>query len=494
MKIDALPLLEIVQTELARSNEEGYLVGGSVRDILLRRQTVDFDFAVQKSPKQLAERLAKKTRGTLLQLKEEREIYRVVTRDNFQLDIAKFKGKTIEDDLKQRDFTINAMAIKIDAQFKIQDSRPDLLDPFEGRKDLEKKLVRQISESIYEDDPLRLLRAFRMAAQLGFEIEEWTLHAIHKNKKKITQSSWERIREELLLILDCPQSIPFLKKMDTVGLISELLPEMEPNRNCALEYYPGKGVWGHSLDGLECLEWIFENLESEFPEHFEKISALIFGKQIHGHPLSTLMKIGILLHDVGKAATAKRIEGRLRFFEHQEVGAKIAKTISKRWRFSSDAVAVVSQLVAAHMRLGGLAIIPEVTERAKYRFFRDLGEVAIPMILVSLADRYSYLAPHQRGKKLDRHEKISKELLGWHFNRESKKPTQEKQLLNGDILMKKFGLTPSPLIGEILRSVAEARALGEIQTPMEALEFAKKFLKTKSHSSPSPTLSLKGRG
>lgn len=477
------PVWEIVQSELAGNETEAYLVGGSVRDLLLKRKIGDLDFAVQKNPKELAERLAKRTNSSLIQLKEEREIYRIARQDNFQVDIAKFKGKTIEEDLKQRDFTINAMALKVSPESAVHGlesmDSAKVLDPYDGKKDLEKKLVRQISENIYEDDPLRLLRAFRLAAQLGFEIEKGTIHSIRKNKKKITRSSWERIREELLLLFDCPHSIAFLKMMDAAGIISELLPEMNPNRDCALEYYPNKGVWGHSLDGLECLEWIFKNLKSEFPENHEKISALIFKKQIHGHPLSTLMKIGILLHDIGKAPTAKRIEGRLRFFEHQEVGAKIAKTIAKRWRFSSESVALVSQLVAAHMRTGGLATVPEVTERAKYRFFRDLGEAAIPMILVSLADRYAYLAPEKWGKGEDRHEKISKELIRWHEQKEEEQRSRPKKLIDGNILMKQIGLQPSPLIGEILKNVEEAQSLNEIHTQEEALEYARKFLKQK---------------
>lgn len=482
---DAPPELIKILTSvnaIASAENKCFLVGGILRDFFLCRPTKDIDFAVSNDPKRLAKKVAEKLDGSFLTLKAEREIYRVVTPDEFQLDFAKFKGAAIELDLAQRDFSMNAMALKIDAGYGMRDTSKNIIDPYDGRTDIEKKIVRQISDKIYADDPLRLLRAFRIAAQLGFEIEPETLRTIQKNKEKIQATAKERVREEILLILDCARSYPVIQKIDAARLVSAIFPEVDPNRECARQYYPDKGVWGHSLDGLNCLEWILENLESEFPEDCEKISSLVFekGKETEGHARSSLMKLAILFHDIGKAPTAEMIDGRMRFFQHEDVGAGITKKIAQRLKFSSDAVNHLSKLVQAHMRPGGLAHAQILTERAKYKFFRDLGISAIPMLIVSLADRYTYLSENERGQGKDLHEKVVKELIRWHYEKKLAEFAQKPKLIDGNILMEKLALEPSPLIGEILKSIEEAQTLGEIHSREDAIQFAEKWLKNSS--------------
>lgn len=474
--VELIGKLKLIAEAAREHNSECYLVGGFLRDLFLQRPTKDLDFAVSKNPKSLSKKIAEELDASFFILKEEREIYRVITKDGYQLDFAKFKGPTIEEDLSQRDFPINAMAVKLPmTHFELPIT--NLIDPYEGEKDIEKKIVRQISPKIYDDDPLRMLRAFRIATQLDFQIDLETLHTIKENKKQIQKPAVERIREEILLILDCSHSYPTIQKFDEAGLISEIFPEVDPNRECALQYYPGKGVWGHSLDALECLEWIFENLRSEFPENFEKISAFLFqqGDGTEGHQRAALMKLAALLHDVGKAPTAKMIKGRMRFLEHQNVGAEIARRIARRLKFSSDTVSILSKTIQAHMRPGGLAQTDTLTERAKYRFFRDLGISAIPALLISLADRYTYLL-NDRGKNTDPHEKTTKEMIRWYAQKELEQSAKKEKLIDGHILMQELKLEPGPLIGEILKNVEEAHALNEITTSEEAIEFSKKWL------------------
>lgn len=464
-------ILALIQNIAQKEKVECFLVGGTLRDQELNRPTKDLDFAFSFNPKIIAEKVSKELKSSFFALKEEREIYRMILDTGFQLDFAKFKGTTIEEDLSQRDFSINALAKKME-------HGSVLLDPYEGKKDLKQKNVRQIHEKIYADDPLRLLRAFRIAAQLNFKIEPFTLETIKKNKEKITTTSEERVREEILLLLDTPHSYPYLLELDQSGLISKIIPESDPNRNCALDYYPGKGVWGHSLDALGCLEWILENLQNEFPKDHEKLKKLLFEEPgLDSHPLATLMKLGALLHDVGKASTAKIIDGRLRFYEHQNIGAKITSLISQRLRFSFNATRHLSQMVLAHMRPGGLAHVPILSDKAKFRFFRDLKSSAIPALIVSLADRYTYLTPQERGQNKDPHEKVVKDLIRWHYEKELEDHANKPKLINGKIIMEQLGLAPGPLIGRILKEIDEAAVLGEIHTEEEALALAKNITK-----------------
>ena len=461
---------------LARQGGDAWLVGGSLRDRLLGRPTRDFDFALARHARQAAEEAARRFRAALVVLEEEREIFRVCLADGLQLDFARFKGQDIEEDLARRDFTINAMAARLGPDGTVRDS--DLLDPHGGRGDLRKKIVRQVSASAFDQDPLRMLRAFRFAARLGFSVDPATLESIRERAGRIREPAVERSREELLLLLDSPRAYPVVLELDRCGLISALFPEIDPNRACALHYYPGKGVWGHSLDGLDNLEWIFHHLESEFPEDAAAVAPILSGKgaETEGHSRAALMKLAVLLHDIGKAATAQTIEGRMRFFQHAEVGAKMTRAIARRFKFSSDAVQALSTLVLRHMRPGGIAHMPQVSDRTRFRFFRDLGDLAVPMLLVSLADRYTYLTPEERGTKQDLHERSTKELLRWHYQKEAERPAPKPKLINGHILIERLGLEPGPLIGEMLRDLEEDIGVGEVSSTEEAVEAARRWL------------------
>ncbi len=475
-------ILLATQKIASASKTQVYLVGGFPRDLLLNRATGDIDCAVNKNPKSLAISLSKKFKGPVITLAEEEEVFRVFFKNGTHIDIGKFKAKTIEKDLAARDFSITSMALSLNDALEIKNQKDlasKLLDPFGGVKDLAKKKVKQTSAKTFTEDPLRMLRAFRIAAQLGFEVEPSTLKTIRNHAKRINAMAAERIREEILLLLDNANSYEYFKKLDESGLVSQIFPEADANRNCATGYYPGKGVWGHSLDGLKNLEWIFKSLEGEFGNDHDQVSELIYqkDKDTEGHPRATLMKLGILFHDIGKAPTAKNLDGRLRFFQHEYVGAKMTRKIAERLKFSTNATKNISGLVLAHMRPGGLAHAPLLTERAKYRFFRDLGISAIPMLIVAMADRYTYLSEAERGKETDLHERVSKEIIRWHYQKERERPAARPKLIDGNILMKELKLKPGPKIGQILKELDEAIGAGEIKTREEAIAAAKKFVR-----------------
>ncbi len=458
-----------------------YIVGGFPRDLLLGRISGDIDLAVPKNPKSIAKKVAQKFKASLAVLSDEEEIYRVILKDGVYIDIGKYKAATIEKDLMLRDFTINALAVELGEALKLKgpaELKKKLIDPSDGITDLARKKIRQVSAKSFTDDPLRMLRAFRCAAQLNFSIDPATQKSIKKLSKRITEPAMERVREEILLTLDVPQSYETVRAMDQAGLLSAIFPEIDPNRKCAISYYPGKGVWGHSLDGLKNLEWIFDHLKPEFGANHEKIRETIFAKDkdTEGHPRAALMKLGILFHDIGKAPTAKMIDGRLRFYQHEFVGARMTRRIAERLRMSVNANRHVSGFVLAHMRPGSLAHAPELTERAKYRFFRDLGVSAIPMLLIALADRYTYLTEKERGSGADLHERVTKDIIRWHFQKLKDQPAVRPKLINGHILMKALNLKPGPQIGALLKELDEAIATGEIKTKAEAIAAAKAYI------------------
>src|SRR5258706_275736 len=229
-----------------------YLVGGPVRDALLHRPCHDWDF-VCRHARRVARETAKTRHAKFIALDEQNRIYRVILPDGVTLDFAELQGKTIQEDLARRDFTINAMARGF----------PDgeIIDPHGGQRDLRNKTVRALAARAFVEDPLRTLRTFRFSAQLQFKIERRTLAWVQKHRAGLQKVSAERIREELLRLFQQSDAGPALRLMDRVRLLSEIFPEREACRRSAIRYYGTGGVLKHSFETLENLEWILQQIE-----------------------------------------------------------------------------------------------------------------------------------------------------------------------------------------------------------------------------------------
>lgn len=454
-----------------------WVVGGTVRDKLLGRPTPDLDLACANA-EAAAKTLARAWRAAFVPLDEKTGVYRVVPKDGGQVDVAELQGGAIEDDLARRDFTVNAMAEPL--------AGGALVDPRGGQKDLKKRLLRTENEAILRDDPLRLLRAFRLAAQLNFQVEAETLAKISKLRQLVRRPAGERLQSELLLLLAVPGCSSRLKEMDACGLLTALFEELEPSRKCAVDYYGEGGVMTHSLDTASRADFLLHNLDSVFPELAPGLADA--GKR------TPLLILAALLHDVAKPETARQVDGRLRFFGHDVLGAKRVEAILKRLRFPTDSIRLVSAAVGNHLRPGHLAMAPEVTEKAVYRFYRDLGEHALPTLLVCWADHASYVdettlrkalktarAPMGEGlarvKPAAAHKTIRHlQLISYLLQRglDADKKALPDRLVNGHDVMK-AGVKPGPKVGELLEKVREAQAEGKVKNRKEALAFLKKL-------------------
>ncbi|MBI4396916.1 MAG: HD domain-containing protein [Elusimicrobia bacterium] len=413
---------------------------------------------------------------------EERGVYRVVEGKNENkrtYDFSKMQGRSIEEDLKRRDFTINAMALPIEA---LNEGWPkELMDPFLGRSDLDQRTIRLISEAALKEDPLRLLRAYRFMAELGFGIESKTQKALQKNHALILKSAPERVRDELYKILAAPDAAQVIRRVDQTGLLPSLLPEAEAMRKTGRVYYGKEGVWGHVLNGLERLDELMRSLDFYFPEFSKPLQDHLM-EPVAGYPRYVLLKLTVLLHDVGKPATAKTEDGKLHFYGHDFVGMDMAGKIAKRLRLSNEESRAMSRMVGAHMRPGNLGHQPVLTDRAIYRFYRDLEADAMGMLVVSLADHFTYLSEKEKkGKKDPVFVTIHKMLSSYFLRPETVLPPK---LVDGNVLMKKLKLKESPLIGRLLNAIREGQATRKIKTREQALQFAEKLLKSKALSLP----------
>jgi len=455
-----------------------FIVGGAVRDRLLGRPVTDLDI-VCRHAKKAAKAAAKEHDGTLVVLDDQNKIYRVVLRDSAEiktLDFAEMQGGSIEKDLARRDFTVNAMAIRNvgsgewgvgSTPHTLRPTPYDVIDPFGGQRDLKRGILRAVSRKAFPDDPLRVVRAFRFMSQLGFTIETQTLKWVKGARLQLRRVAGERVRHELLTLFEQPLTAPTLRLMDKIGLLTQIFPDLEASRRTALRYYGKGGVLKHAFETVEALEWLL----SPTPKLPYSLTPYLT-QSIGGHPRVALLKLAALLHDVGKPATAKVIKGRLRFFEHEHVGAEQAYRGLAGLRFSRQECLLGRSWVKNHMRLGSLAAAGNITDKAIARYFRDLGDEGIGMILLSLGDHFTYLKRSLWGKGKDPVEKTAWRMLGAYLNEKSK--VLPERLVNGHELMKALKLKPGPLIGKLLTLIQDAQVDGLVKTKADALSFAQK--------------------
>ncbi len=444
-----------------------YLVGGTVRDLLMHAASKDLDL-VCKDAKKLATRVARQKHAALVMMekKADEPCYRVVDRDRPDefLDIAEMRGGTIEEDLSRRDFTINAMAISLhDAE-----TAGELLDPFHGREDIQQKTIRMVSKEAFVSDPLRIARAFRFAAALGFTVESPTLKAMQNSAALLKQVSVERIVAELKLILLTPNSSAWFRHMDDMGILEVIFPEILPMKGCEQNWYHHKDVWEHSLLVMEQVEEILSDL-SRFGEAGAKIADLIDDEK------TVLLKLAGLLHDTGKPSTRgiKPGTNRIIFYGHDKAGAEIIKEMAGRLKLSSSSKEFLVRMVADHLRPLALSS-PKATNAARMRWFRKMRDDAVPALILSMADVMSSLGP-ESGEEYREH------FIAWAVGSlqeyfASLKPKLEAPLLiNGNDLIS-MGMQSGIALGRMLYRLRFAQDLGKIASREEALRLATEMI------------------
>lgn len=488
--------LGILRRTAALRREPAWLVGGAVRDLVLGRPLADLDVTCQDA-KGLAQACAREFGGTLVVLDAAAGVYRVALpagKGPRQIDAAELQGGSIAADLQRRDFTCNAAALALSPRLSAAPRAAQLLDPRGGLADLAGRVLRAEDERLFAEDPLRLLRAFRLAAQLDLRIDDATLRMIKRRRQDVRQPAAERVRAELTALLDAPGAPSWLRLMDECGVLTAVLEELEPARACAEAYYGPGGVLTHTLDVCARLDFLLTRFKSLYPGQAREFWARLAARAPGDAPPRALLMLGALLHDVAKPETAKRVDGRLRFFEHDTIGAERAAAVLKRLRFSRAAIDAVAAVVRHHLRPGHLAAGGPVSDKAVYRLFRDLGEDAPALLAVCWADHASYM-PELRLKRLLKTAVADPTPDGRELARlkpeEVRKTLRHLQLvslllrrglaagpgpvpprlLDGKAVMKALRLAPGPRVGEVLETLREAQATGRVSTREEALAF-----------------------
>lgn len=467
----ATPIIGELGAAFAEAGHSLFLVGGSVRDVLLGSLVHDLDFTTSADPtttEQVLQQSADhvwdigKDFGTISAKKSTPDQYghpvewiiEVTTyrADAYRADSRKPEvrfGDSIEDDLIRRDFTINAMAINaVDGTF---------VDPHGGLDDLRNHLLRTpfAPERSFSDDPLRMMRAARFASQLGFTIEPATFTAMSDLAQRIEIISAERVRDELsrLLLTDHPRA--GLDALVRSGLADRVLPELPALQLETDEHHRHKDVYDHSLIVLE------QSIELE---------------RTRGHEPDLVGRLAALLHDIGKPAT-RRFEdgGRVSFHHHDVVGAKLTRKRLRALRYSKDQVEAVSKLVDLHLRFHGYADVMGAdseqgwTDSAVRRYVRDAGDQLERLHILTRSDcttRNQRKAARLRNAYDDLERRI--EQLANQEELDAMRPD-----LDGEQIMAQLGVKPGPVVGKAYKYLLNLRIeqgpLGE-ERAREALD------------------------
>jgi len=411
---------------LNRHNYEAYIVGGCVRDLIMGKKPQDWDVTTDAKPEEVQkifpDSFYENEFGTVgVKTDSEDETLKVIEVTTYRVeskytdkrhpDEVRF-AKRLEDDLKRRDFTINALAM---------DAEGRIIDLFDGKDDIERKIIRAVGNASerFNEDALRMMRAVRFATTLGFKIEDDTLDAIKKNHELLKVISKERVRDEFLKIIDSPNAEKGIELLRETGLLKHVLPELLAGVGVTQNKHHKYDVWEHNLKAL---------------------------KYAVDQNYSTEVRLASLLHDIGKPRS-KRGEGpEATFYGHQVIGARMAAQALDRLKFPKAQAEKIVKLVRWHMFYYNVG---EVTESSVRRLVANIGRENVEdLIKLREADRVGSDVPKARPYKL-RH-------LQFMIDKVSRDPISPKMLkVNGNDIMRLTGLEAGPKIGMIIGALME---------------------------------------
>ena len=437
-------------------------------------------------PQPLGLQLARQLGGTFVPLSLAHGFARVVFKSpesdfsestsvrTWTIDLTRFSS-TIAEDLARRDFTIDALALPLEC-WSAAPWGELVIDPFNGREDLARKRIRTVTPQVFQEDPGRLLRAVRLAGRLKFQIEPETARQIRADAPQIGRVSGERLRDEFLAILAEDGVRGQLEILDHLDLLCRVVPELALTKGVDQPRVHYWDVWGHLLHAAEAAELVTKGHQNsaiyslvpwtpETKDHFSQEAS-------DGHNRRTILKLAALLHDIAKPQTKQQDEtGRTRFLGHSELGAEMSTKRLAQLRLSSRGIALVAKMVEQHLRPANMSQDGELpTSRAIFRYFRDLGDVAVDTLYLALADYLAAKGPELVLVRWADHAKMMAHIL--QMGKSQSSPAKPARLVTGHDLMRRFSLNPGPLVGALLEKIDEAKATGEITTEEEALSLA----------------------
>lgn len=442
-------------------DEETYIVGGFVRDLLLGKESSDIDLVVkQGNAQKTAKKIADMLNAYFVTLDEKNNIYRIVFENKQDyIDIADIEGADIYSDLSRRDFSINAIAINLHTL--------EIIDKYKGVDCIKNKVIKEISEYNLKDDPIRLLRAFRFHSCLGFKLDEGLKKLIQNHGQMLKNTATERINAEIIKLFlgkNCAES---LKEMDKYNLLEIIFPEIKDIKKIPPNSHHHLCLLEHCLEVVNQVQKYYESASIEVKNHFEEI---VFGSL----PRLAYLKLAAFLHDIGKPATWEIDEktGRHRFIKHDDIGSKIVEKPLKNLKFSNKQIKYIQKIIKYHLYPANVANLDISNEKAVLRFYRKMENEVIDLIAIAHADRLSARGPDITEEMVESNINGLKNLLNRYLElKNSIKPLPK--LLSGNEIMAILNIKPSPELGQIIELLKEAQISSEVITKDDAIKYIK---------------------
>jgi len=483
------PMVLKVQQLAQAQGGEAFLVGGAVRDWLLTGEIpLDLDFTlINCRAAELAKLLADAENGHLVPLDWDYGIHRVVFDDGLVVDLADALENNLHTDLGRRDLTINALAMNL--------LTGEIIDLYHGQDDLKSRTIRMVSEFNLLDDPLRMLRVFRIAASIqpkstlsennedpgsavprdetapldhAVRFDDATLAVVREHGAKIWESAAERISYELFRLLSVERCFPALQAMAESRLLEVIIPELTPMRTIGASGFHHLGLFDHTMELVQQAEILM----AECPPKAQEWLRQPFSPAVTRFGL---VKLGCLLHDIGKPGTMGTREDavhgtRLTFYGHEELGAEMADPLLKKLKVSNEVRTYLKKLVRWH--LYPCQFGPQSPRKSVLKFYRRMGEETFDILLLALADRHSSCGEWITEEEMEAAHQAHLWLMA---NYEAEEQTlQLPRLLNGNEVMQLLGIGPGPHLKEMLEALQEAQQLGEVNTKEAAADWLTK--------------------
>ena len=446
-ELKSYKFLETATTIAEELNLQVYIVGGFVRDLILNRDRVDIDFMVLGNGNNYAKKLAEnlgvkkvdifKTFGTSHFNYEDLDFEFVTARkESYKRDSRKPEVSigNFKDDISRRDFTINTLAVSIN-----QKNFADLIDNFNGHEDIQNKLIRTPIDPLktFDDDPLRILRAYRFASQLGFAIDDEINKAAHKLKDRLEIVSQERITDEFFKILSSPEPSVGLKLLFETGVLEVIFPEISNLAGVEQrDDYHHKEVFLHTCQVVDNISKSTDNV---------------------------WLRFAALVHDIAKPQTKKFVKGiGWTFHGHEELGARMMKPIFKRMKLPFNKLSDVEKLVRLHLRPIALAG-EDVTDSAVRRLIVSADDDLEDLITLCRADITSK-NPNKVSKYLQNYDNVMKKVIDV---RKRDKLRAFQSPVKGETIMEVCGINPSKKVGDIKKAIEDAILDGKIGNTYE---------------------------
>lgn len=461
-RLFSAPVVEASAAAL-RDGDPAWIVGGAVRDAVLGREVTDLDLAVAGDPGTTARAIAEGIGEHAFELSAEFRTWRVAAREHgWQIDVTALRGEGIESDLAERDFTIGAVAVPLGGG--------EPIDPYAGLVDLADKRLRAVGEQSFTGDPLRLLRAARLAAELELEIEPRTVALAHAAASHAADPAGERQLAELRQLMGGPAPLRGLRLLGELGLTAVVLPEVEELRGVEQGPNHHLDVYDHTIAVLEHTLEVERDLDRFAGERAAEVAALLDESLADEMSRRTALRFGALFHDIAKPATRAERDGFVGFRGHDQLGAEVIGRICRRLRASRKLSQHLQGLALHHLRLGFLISEMPLPPRRVHAYLRATEPVAVDVTLLTVADRLSARGkgPIASPEMVAAHLQLAREMIAAALDWRREGPPEP--LLRGDEVAAELGIEPGPELGSALAELEAAQYAGEVTDRAGAIE------------------------